>query len=81
MSVVVLVNPNRVRSKFSLSPKDNCIVVEVDVPKASFVKKLVDKIWMTKDFDSGGKTVTVKTNKVNNFIFHLFSRNFLFLWE
>ena len=81
MSVVVLVNPNRVGSKFSLSPKDNCIVVEVDIPKASLIEKLVDKIWMTKDFDSGSKPVTVKANKVNNFIFHLFSRNFLFLSE
>ena len=68
MSVVVLVNPDRVRSKLSLSPKDNCIVVEVDIPKASLIEKLVNKIWAPPDFDSGRKTVTVKANKVNNLI-------------
>tara|TARA_R100000734_G_C3272491_1_gene68128 strand:- start:37 stop:288 length:252 start_codon:yes stop_codon:yes gene_type:complete len=65
MSAMVVVNPDWVGSEFCFSPKDNCIVVEVDIPKTSFIEELVDEVWVTPDLDSGSKTITVKSNKMN----------------
>ena len=65
MSAMVVVNPDWVGSEFCFSPKDNRIVVKVDIPKASFIEEFVNKVWMTPDLDSGGKTITIKANKMN----------------
>ena len=65
MSTMVVVNPNWVRGEFSFPPKDNCIVVEVDIPKTSFIEELVNKVWMTPNSDGGGKAITIKANKMN----------------
>ena len=65
MSIVVLVYPNWVWCKFCLFSKDNCIVIKVDVTETPLVKKFMDKVWLTPNPDSGGKTVTVKSDEMN----------------
>jgi len=66
MSVVVLVYPNWVRCKFGFSPEDNCVVIKVDVAKTPLVKKFVNEVWLTPNPDSGGKPVTIKSDKMNS---------------
>jgi len=68
MSIMVLVYPNWVRCKLGFSSEDNCIVIKVDVTKTPFVKKFMDKVWFTPNPDSGGKSVTIKSNKMNSHI-------------